>query len=181
VQGQDLYRARGTPLRYSSWGSPVRRLLCFQARAKLRQWEQRGIIKQRVGTMWHILPFSNKFDDSKTRQQTYMSVKSSPEIIFTDSNRCLENIWVSYGRGTKHLPKGWVKDEGRRPLPCDIIWEKDIGIRMRDGVTLLGDIFRPVSIEKGICFPAILPWSPYGKTGTGDQRCALDISSSRHF
>lgn len=92
------------------------------------------------------------------------------DVLFTDTNRHLENTWVEYGHKKQVLPKGWTKDEGRRPLPCDMIWEKDIEIRMRDGTKLLGDVFRPVDTENGKRVPALMPWSPYGKTGTGEWR-----------
>lgn len=64
------------------------------------------------------------------------------------------------------LPRGHVKEPGFQAFPVDVIWEHDQAISMRDGITLYGDVFRPSSGEK---FPAIIPWSPYGKVGTGSQ------------
>ena len=46
------------------------------------------------------------------------------------------------------------------PLPCDILLERDVPIRLRDGVTIYADVFRPVGDE---ACPALLAWSPYGK------------------
>lgn len=63
------------------------------------------------------------------------------------------------------LPKGHVKAKGWRPLPCDMHYERDVTVPMRDGAKLYTDVFRPVTDEK---VPAILPYSPYGKSGTGD-------------
>jgi hypothetical protein len=78
------------------------------------------------------------------------------------------------------LPKGNVKEPGMRALPCDIQFDRDVAVKMRDGATLYTDNFRPVGDEK---VPAILCWrvarallgilltrnrSPYGKSGTGD-------------
>ena len=37
---------------------------------------------------------------------------------------------------------------------------------MRDGVTLYTDVFQPSSGEQ---VPVIIPWSPYGKVGSGSQ------------
>jgi len=97
-----------------------------------------------------------------------MSAFQNPPVIFTQTSRHLDNIWIDYGHEIKRLPMGWIKDEGRRMLPCDIIWEKDVEIRMRDGTKLFGDVFRPAETEEGVRIPAIMPWSPYGKTGTGE-------------
>jgi len=63
------------------------------------------------------------------------------------------------------LQKGHVKQAGWRALPCDMHYERDVTVPMRDGVKLYTDVFRPVTDEK---VPAILPYSPYGKSGTGD-------------
>ena len=58
------------------------------------------------------------------------------------------------------LKAGSVRREGAMPLPCDILLERDVAIKLRDGVTIYADVFRPVGDES--C-PAILAWSPYGK------------------
>ena len=64
------------------------------------------------------------------------------------------------------LDKGHRKSEGRRPFPSDVIFDRDVEIRMRDNVPIYADIFRPPNSDKKMV-PAIIPWSPYGKTGTG--------------
>src|SRR5262249_7573887 len=51
---------------------------------------------------------------------------------------------------------------GTRPLPCDILFEQDVAVQMRDGTTIYVDIYRPVD---GTDMPAIIGWSPYGKQG----------------
>ncbi len=61
---------------------------------------------------------------------------------------------------TKILPRGHVRYEGKKPLPCDIILERDAAITLRDGTVIYADIFRPVTEEK---IPAILSISPFGK------------------
>lgn len=63
------------------------------------------------------------------------------------------------------LPKGHIKNKGWKALPCDMHYERDVTVTMRDGIKLYTDVFRPVTEEK---VPAILPYSPYGKSGTGD-------------
>lgn len=62
---------------------------------------------------------------------------------------------------TKVLKKGWKVDPRFMELPCDIILEKDVGVKMRDGVTIYIDVYRPVTEEK---VPVIISWSPYGKS-----------------
>ncbi|AHF13443.1 CoA-transferase [Barnesiella viscericola DSM 18177] len=41
-----------------------------------------------------------------------------------------------------------------------MLLERDVAIKLRDGVTIYADVFRPVGDE---ACPAILAWSPYGK------------------
>ena len=62
------------------------------------------------------------------------------------------------------LPKGHQRTSSNKSFEADTIFEKDIVLPMRDGVKLYADVFRPVTDEK---VPAILIWSPYGKTGNG--------------
>lgn len=46
------------------------------------------------------------------------------------------------------------------PLPCDMVFERDVALTMRNGTTIYTDVFRPVGEGK---HPAIVAWSPYGK------------------
>lgn len=62
--------------------------------------------------------------------------------------------------GKTLLKKGSVRREGAMPLPCDIIFERDVPMQLRDGTTIYTDVFRPV--EEGR-YPALVGWSPYGK------------------
>lgn len=62
--------------------------------------------------------------------------------------------------GVATLKAGTVRREGARPLPVDIIFERDVAIKLRDGTTIYTDVFRPVGAAKA---PAIFSWSPYGK------------------
>lgn len=48
------------------------------------------------------------------------------------------------------------------PLPCDIIKEKDISMKLSDGCTLYTDIVYPADSTEPL--PAIVCWSPYGKS-----------------
>jgi predicted acyl esterase len=51
------------------------------------------------------------------------------------------------------------------PLPCDILFEQDFCVPMRDGIKLYCDVFRPPNVEK---VPIILAWAPYGKHGNSE-------------
>lgn len=64
---------------------------------------------------------------------------------------------------TEVLPKGYKFQEFRLPLPCDILCEQDVAIKMRDGVTLYADIYRPVDESEPV--PVILAWGSWGKRG----------------
>jgi predicted acyl esterase len=67
----------------------------------------------------------------------------------------------AFGPQTKLLKKGCVFPPASKPLPCDIDWDRDVPVQLRDGVTIYIDILRPVGRGK---VPAIVAWSPYGKT-----------------
>jgi uncharacterized protein len=64
----------------------------------------------------------------------------------------------------KTLPAGHRRTIKSKPFTVETIWEKNVNIPLRDGTILRGDIFRPVTSD-GV--PAIIPWSPYGKSGRG--------------
>src|SRR5438034_3065734 len=49
--------------------------------------------------------------------------------------------------------------------PYEIIVEHDVAAKMRDGVTLRADIYRPKAEGK---FPVLLQRTPYNKTGARD-------------
>jgi predicted acyl esterase len=66
------------------------------------------------------------------------------------------------------LEPGHVRFPGRRAFPKKVILDRDFEVTVRDGARLYADIFRPSNSDT-IPAPAVLPWSPYGKTGTGLQ------------
>ncbi len=61
---------------------------------------------------------------------------------------------------TTVLRKESIHREGALPLPCDILFERDVAVTLRDGTVIYTDIFRPVG---GTHLPIIIAWSPYGK------------------
>ncbi|KAK5043477.1 hypothetical protein LTR84_011946 [Exophiala bonariae] len=72
--------------------------------------------------------------------------------------------YVKQKRQTQTLQKGWQKTKEHRPLPCDIIFDENVEIFLRDGIKIYCDIIRPVTKEE---VPALLAVSPYGKGGHG--------------
>ncbi|PVH69619.1 X-Pro dipeptidyl-peptidase C-terminal non-catalytic domain-containing protein [Cadophora sp. DSE1049] len=70
---------------------------------------------------------------------------------------------------TTVLPAGHFKAEGRKPFSVDVIFDRDTAIPMRDGIRIYVDIFRPIDSDTAEV-PALIPWSSYGKTGTGPQQ-----------
>lgn len=65
---------------------------------------------------------------------------------------------------SEHLAKGYQYQKGALRLPCEIIVDRDVPLKMRDGVTIYADVFRPATGDK---VPAIINWAPYGKGDTG--------------
>lgn len=74
--------------------------------------------------------------------------------------------YPGFKQETLVLKAGSIRREGAKPLPCDILLERDVPIKLRDGVTIYADVFRPTGDE--VC-PAILAWSPYGKEVGGQM------------
>ncbi len=86
----------------------------------------------------------------------------APEVIFRKAAPIdgPGSRYPGFKPGTTVLKKGTVKQKGAAPLWCDILHERDLAVKLRDGVTIYTDIFRPVGNEK---VPAVIAWSPYGK------------------
>src|SRR4030067_1816793 len=73
-----------------------------------------------------------------------------------------EARYPGFNPGPTILSKGFVQKKGALPLPCDMIFERDVAVTLRDGTVIYTDVFRPVG---GTNLPAIIAWSPYGKEG----------------
>jgi uncharacterized protein len=73
--------------------------------------------------------------------------------------------------GTRTLKAGFQVAPPFRPLPVDIVFEKDVAVKLRDGVTIYVDVFRPVGADK---VPVLLAWSPYGK-GQGTSMSVMGV------
>lgn len=72
-----------------------------------------------------------------------------------------DNAYEAPGYEEKVLPAGWRLNPTKAPFTVDTIWEKDVEIILRDGVKTRADIFRP---KEGGPVPALIAWSPYGKS-----------------
>ncbi|OCT50235.1 hypothetical protein CLCR_06772 [Cladophialophora carrionii] len=77
---------------------------------------------------------------------------------------------------TTVLAKGYQKSPDFRPFEVDTIWERDIEVPTRDGKILRADVFRPAGMTDQK-IPAMMAFSPYGKSGTGFF--SLDIIPAR--
>jgi len=80
---------------------------------------------------------------------------------------------------TTLLKKGTIRREGALKLPCDIIFERDVAVKLRDGITMYTDVFRPVGNDT---VPGIIAWGPYGKEIGGqhlDDAMRVGIPLSR--
>lgn len=69
-------------------------------------------------------------------------------------------------QGTFHLPAGYRFEPGRRPFPVDTVLDRDVPIKMRDGITIYCDVYRPEGEET---VPAIISWGPAGKRGMNNM------------
>lgn len=80
-------------------------------------------------------------------------------------------VLSDFAPGTQTLEAGSRIAPAFAPLPVDIVFEKDVALTLRDGVTIYVDLFRPAGAEK---VPVIIAWSPYGK-GQGTSPSVMGI------
>jgi len=92
-----------------------------------------------------------------------------PDLIYTKLTPVSKADFFNYPGwhpSTTILQSGHVKEPGRRAFSHETVFERDVAVTLRDGVTLYVDIFRPCDSDS-TKVPALIPWSPYGKTGSG--------------
>ncbi len=80
-------------------------------------------------------------------------------------------VLSGFDPGTRTLRAGYQIAPPFRSLPIDSVFEKDIAVTLRDGVTIYVDVLRPAGAEK---VPVIVAWSPYGK-GQGTSRSVMGV------
>ena len=66
-------------------------------------------------------------------------------------------VLTAFEPGTRTLEAGFRIAPQFRALPVDVVFEKDVAVQLRDGVTIHVDIFRPAGSEQ---VPVIVAWSP---------------------
>ncbi|MBN1368552.1 MAG: CocE/NonD family hydrolase [Dehalococcoidales bacterium] len=89
----------------------------------------------------------------------YRKTKDPPDIPETRKG-FPKTPKAEFKPGVTTLTKGTVLIDGGIPLPCDILWERDVSMKLRDGTVIYTDILRPVG---GSNLPAIISWSLYSK------------------
>ena len=77
--------------------------------------------------------------------------------VATDAHGLL----CGFDPGTRTLSTGYRVDPRFRALPTDVVFDKDVAVTLRDGVTIYVDVLRPAGTER---VPVIVAWSPYGKS-----------------
>ncbi|QNG37871.1 CocE/NonD family hydrolase [Geodermatophilaceae bacterium NBWT11] len=80
-------------------------------------------------------------------------------------------LLTAFEPGTRTLEAGYQVAPMFKPLPVDVVFEKDVAVQLRDGVTIHVDVFRPVTTEP---VPVIVCWSPYGK-GQGTSVSVMGV------
>ena len=99
---------------------------------------------------------------------------SDDQKIFTPSQPlppARTGLLTAFSPGTRTLEAGFRIAPQFRALPVDIVFEKDVAVTLRDGVTIHVDVFRPAGLEK---VPVIVAWSPYGK-GQGTSGSVVGV------
>jgi len=80
-------------------------------------------------------------------------------------------ILSGFEPGTRTLEAGSRIAPPFKPLPVDVVLDKDVPVTLRDGVTVHVDVFRPAGTER---VPVIMAFSPYGK-GQGTSASVMGI------
>ena len=70
--------------------------------------------------------------------------RSDDELLYRAAAGTARTGWPGVRPATMVLPRGHVHREGAMPLPCDVLFEQDVFVPLRDGSRLCVDVFRPV-------------------------------------
>lgn len=99
---------------------------------------------------------------------------NSSQHLFTSSHplpAARTGLLTPFEPGTRTLLAGFQIAPQFKPLVTDIVFEKDVAVMLRDGVTIHVDVFRPAGDDK---VPVLVAWSPYGK-GQGTSMSVMGI------
>ncbi|KAJ9308610.1 hypothetical protein DTO280E4_2091 [Paecilomyces variotii] len=91
--------------------------------------------------------------------QAIAEYPASWDVIFTPATPPPVNY--TFGQQTKILNQNTTFPPAALPLPCDIVYDRDASITLRDRTVIYTDVFRPVSDGQ---YPALIALSAYGKT-----------------
>ena len=87
---------------------------------------------------------------------------------------------IEHGVLSKFNPRTTILKAGTQlhpavsPLKHDIKYLQDVGVKMRDGITIYIDIYLPPDLKPEEKVPILIAWSPYGKTaGTAPRYIGL--------
>ena len=80
-------------------------------------------------------------------------------------------LLTGFDPGTRTLKAGFQIAPQFRAIPVDIVFDKDVAVQLRDGVTIHVDVFRPAGAEQ---VPTIVAFSPYGK-GQGTSASVMGV------
>lgn len=106
------------------------------------------------------------------------------EVIYCEGGSVQDHPdYPGFKQESKVLQRGSVHKEGALALPCDILWERDIPVKLRDGTTIYIDLYRPPvptggSIKDSSKVPVIVNAGPFGKNG-GYNRARFDQGQFR--
>ena len=81
------------------------------------------------------------------------------ETVFVDGNPLPEGF--QFGRTKSILEQGSTYLMQTLPLPCEVEWDRDVPVKLRDGTVIYVDVLTPPGYRGKL--PAIVAWSPYGK------------------
>lgn len=91
-----------------------------------------------------------------------------PPFDGSDDGRYRQPYWSErypgFSPGVQEYPVGFVTHQGAPALQVALRKDRDVAVRLRDGTTIYADIFRPAGLPADAKLPALLAWSPYGKS-----------------
>lgn len=83
-----------------------------------------------------------------------------PALDYIDDG-VVHGVLSKFNPETTTLKAGTQIAPAFKPLTCNMVYMKDVAVKMRDGVIIYTDIYLPVTEEK---VPVLIAWSPYGKS-----------------
>lgn len=93
----------------------------------------------------------------------------SEQMIFKPAYEYIDD-GIEHGVLSKFNPRTTILKAGTQlhpavsPLKHDIKYLQDVGVKMRDGITIYIDVFLPPDLKPEEKIPVLIAWSPYGKT-----------------